>query len=232
MMTVRLSDERGAGDFGWLQARYSFSFGHYQDPAHNGFGALRVINEDRIAPGGGFDTHGHRDMEIITFILEGALEHRDSLGNGSVLRAGEVQRMSAGTGIRHSEFNHSSTAPVHLLQIWIEPAEAGLAPGYEQKPFPPEARRGRWQLLAAPDARDGALLLHQDAELAAAALEPGERVLYTLGAGRRAWLQVTRGELDVLGQRLRAGDGAAISDESEFAIEALTSAELLLFDLA
>ena len=232
MMTVRAADERGQADFGWLKARHSFSFGHYHHPDHMGFGALRVINEDRIAPGGGFDTHGHPDMEIITYILDGALEHRDSLGNGSVLRAGEVQRMSAGTGIRHSEFNHSQTAPVHLLQIWLEPGRLGLRPGYEQKPFPAEARRGRLCLLAAPDARDGALTLHQDAELHGALLAPGERVTHTLADGRRVWLQVARGELEVDGQRLVAGDGAAVSGQPGLTVVATGVSEFLLFDLA
>ena len=232
MHTLRPADERGHARFGWLDSRHTFSFGHYYDPDHMGFGALRVINEDRVQPGAGFDTHGHRDMEIVTVVLEGALEHRDSLGNGSVLRAGEVQRMTAGSGIRHSEFNHSTSAPVHFLQIWMEPERRGLVPGYEQRPFPAEERRGRFRALVSPDGRDGSILLNQDASLLASSLAPGERAEYRLAPGRRAWLQVARGGVLVDGARLAAGDGLAVTDETALAVEGVEAAEVLLFDLA
>jgi redox-sensitive bicupin YhaK (pirin superfamily) len=197
-----------------------------------GFRALRVINEDRVIPGAGFPPHGHRDMEILTYVLEGALEHKDSLGNGAVIRPGEVQRMSAGTGIVHSEFNPSTTEAVHFLQIWIIPVRAGVVPGYEQKAFPPTERRGRLRLVAAPDGAEGAVTLHQDARLYAADLRSGERVAHALGRGRGLWLQVARGIVALDGTEMREGDGAAVEDQDSVTVEAESDAEVLLFDLA
>jgi redox-sensitive bicupin YhaK (pirin superfamily) len=232
MMKVRKSDERGTASFAWLRSRHTFSFGHYHDPRHMGFGALRVINEDRVEPGAGFETHGHRDMEIISYVLEGALEHTDSLGTGSVIRPGEVQRMSAGTGIRHSEFNHSKTEPVHFLQIWIVPNKTGLAPSYEQKAFPDADRRGRLRLVGSPDGRDGSVTIHRDVDLYAGLLDGTERMAFPLRPGRRAWVQVARGEVDVNGERLAAGDGAAIDAVEGIEIDGGRAAEVLLFDMA
>ena len=233
MHMLRPSDERGHADFGWLNSRHSFSFGHYFDPQHIGFGALRVINEDRVAPGAGFDTHGHRDMEIISYVLDGALEHEDSIGTGSVIRPGDVQRMSAGTGIRHSEYNHSKTDPVHFLQIWIVPERDGLQPGYEQKSFPPEDRRGRrLRLLGSRDGRDGSITIHQDVDLYGALLESGDAVVFDLRDGRKAWIQVARGSVTVDGQPLAAGDGLGVLDVDGIEITAKEDAEVLLFDLA
>jgi redox-sensitive bicupin YhaK (pirin superfamily) len=232
MLQLRPALERGHFDHGWLDTYHTFSFGDYFEQAHMGFRSLRVINEDRVAPGQGFGMHGHRDMEIITVVLEGALEHRDSLGNGEALRPGELQRMSAGTGIRHSEFNPSRTDPVHLFQIWLLPKQKGLAPSYEQKPFSEAERRDRLRLVASPDGRDGALTIHQDAELYLASLTPGASVSHPLASGRAAWLQVLRGAVNVNGQALRPSDGVAVTDESAVAIEAVDSAEVLLFDLA
>jgi quercetin 2,3-dioxygenase len=231
MITIRKAKERGHADHGWLDTYHTFSFADYRDPRHMGWGPLRVINEDRVAPGSGFPTHAHRDMEIITYVLEGALEHRDSLGTGSVIRPGDVQRMSAGTGVRHSEYNASKTEPVHLLQIWIEPAHAGIAPGYEQKMFAEPERRGQLRLIAATDGRDGAVTIHQDAAVYATTLARGERVEHALAARRLAWLQVARGALLLNGERLAQGDGAAIDKESRLDIEALEPAEAILFDL-
>lgn len=232
MITVRPAAERGIANFGWLDSRHSFSFGHYHDPKHMGFGPLRVINEDRVQPGAGFDTHGHRDMEIISYVLEGALEHRDSIGTGSVIRPGDVQRMSAGTGIRHSEYNHSAGEPVHFLQIWLLPEREGLAPGYEQKSFADDEKRGRLRLVAARDGRDGAVRIHQDADLYASLHDKAQSVTHVLPAGRRAWLQVVRGALDVNGTILRAGDGAAASDLPTLEVKAtVDGSEFLLFDL-
>jgi len=231
MITIRRAKERGHADHGWLDTYHTFSFADYWDPRHMGWGPLRVINEDRVAPASGFPTHAHRDMEIITYVLEGALEHRDSLGTGSVIRPGEVQRMSAGTGVRHSEHNASKTEPVHLLQIWIEPARAGIAPGYEQKTFAEADRRGQLRLIAAGDGRDGAVTIHQDAALYATTLARGERVEHGLAARRLAWLQVARGALLLNGERLAQGDGAAIDNESRLELEALEPTEALLFDL-
>jgi len=221
----------GGADHGWLNTRHHFSFADYHDPARVHWGALRVWNDDVIAPKSGFPPHPHRDMEIITYVLEGALEHRDSLGTGSVIRPGEVQRMSAGTGVRHSEYNASKTDPVHLLQIWIEPARPGIAPGYEQKTFVESERRGRLRLIAAPDGRDGAVTIHQNATVYATTLARGERVEHALAPGRLAWLQVARGAVLLNGERLQQGDGAAIDHERTLTLEALEPAETLLFDL-
>src|SRR5262245_41217129 len=231
MIQLRKAAEWGHFDHGWLDTYHTFSFSDYYDPAHMGFRSLRVINDDRVAPGQGFGMHGHRDMEIVTIVLEGALEHRDSLGNGEVLRPGEVQRMSAGTGIRHSEFNPSATEPVHLYQIWLFPREKNLTPSYEQKALDPAGKRNRLQLVASPDARDGALKIHQDAELYQAELTPGASVTHRLRDGRAAWLQVLRGSASVNGQSLVAGDGASTEDESSLTITATDNAEVLLFDL-
>jgi hypothetical protein len=233
MITIRRAGERGHFDHGWLDTRHTFSFAGYHDPAHMGFRALRVVNEDRVAPGEGFGTHGHRDMEILSYVLSGALAHRDSTGGEGVLRPGEVQRMSAGTGVMHSEFNGSKDEPVHFLQIWIVPDRAGHSPSYEQKRFPEAERRGRLRLLASPDAADGALALHQDARVYGTILADGERVRHALPPGRHAWVQVVRGELELNGQPLRAGDGAELSDERELALAGGGGgAEALVFDLA
>jgi redox-sensitive bicupin YhaK (pirin superfamily) len=233
MITIRRADERGHFDHGWLDTRHTFSFASYHDPAHMGFRALRVINEDRVLPGEGFGTHGHRDMEILSFVLSGALAHRDSTGGEGVLRPGEVQRMSAGTGVMHSEFNGSKDEPVHFLQIWIVPDRAGHAPSYEQKRFPDSDRRGRLRLFASPDAADGSVAIHQDALVYGTIVAEGERVRHPLAPGRHAWVQVARGEVDLNGQPLRAGDGAAISDERELVlVGGGAGGEALVFDLA
>ncbi|NJR24031.1 MAG: pirin family protein [Richelia sp. CSU_2_1] len=232
MIAVRKSEARGHADRGWLDSYHTFSFANYYDPKHMNFRSLRVINEDVISPGKGFGTHGHRDMEIITYVLEGALEHKDSLGTGAIIKPGEVQRMSAGTGIQHSEFNHSQTDPVHLLQIWILPDTNGLPPSYEQKDFPLAERHGKLRLVAARDARDGAVKIHQDVDLYAAVLDKNSRVVHALQPNRHAWVQVARGGILLDGLTLAQGDGAAISDRSEVAIEATEDAEILLFDLA
>ncbi len=232
MITVRPAAQRGHARFGWLDSRHSFSFGEYHDPAHMGFGALRVINDDRVAPGAGFGTHPHRDMEILTYPLEGALEHQDSLGNRSVIRPGELQRMTAGTGVRHSEYNASETEPVHFLQIWVIPERAGLEPGYEQKAFPAEDRRARLALVAAGDGREGAVTIHRDVDLYAALLGPGEHRSHAFAAGRRGWLQVARGAVEADGIRLDEGDGAAVEDAALLTLAGIEEAELLLFDLA
>ncbi len=231
MVKIRRAKERGHANHGWLDTYHTFSFADYWDPRHMGWGPLRVINEDRVAGGTGFPTHAHRDMEIITYVLEGALEHRDSLGTGSVIRPGEVQRMSAGTGVRHSEYNASKTEPVHLLQIWIEPARAGIAPGYEQKTFPESERRGQLRLIAAADGRDGAITIHQDAAVYATTLARGERVEHALAPGRLGWVQMARGSLLLNDERLDQGDGAALEHERGVTLEALEPAEALLFDL-
>jgi len=232
MIQVRRSSDRGHVQHGWLDTFHTFSFDTYHDPAHMHFRALRVINEDRVAPGAGFPTHPHRDMEIITYVLEGALEHKDSLGNGSVIRPGDGQRMSAGTGIRHSEANASKTDPVHLLQIWILPEKKGIEPGYEQKAFAPEEKRGRLRLIADREGRDGAVTVHQDVALYASVLAPGEQVEHRVASGRHAWLQVARGAVSLNGQKLDQGDGAAVSEEAKLAIRAEKDGEVLLFDLA
>jgi len=229
MITIRPAEERGRANFGWLDSRHTFSFGHYHDPKHMGFSDLRVINEDRVAPGGGFPTHGHADMEIISYVLDGALEHRDSIGSGAVIRPGEVQRMTAGTGIRHSEFNHSKKEGVHFLQIWVLPERRGIEPGYEQKAFDLD---GKWQLVASRDGRDGSVTVHQDVELWAGRLPSGNEIKHRLKPDRDAWVQVARGEVSLNGEKLRAGDGAAVSSEDELTIAASSAAEVLLFDLA
>jgi quercetin 2,3-dioxygenase len=234
MITVRRSEERGHADHGWLDTRHTFSFADYQDEKHMGFRSLRVINEDRVQPAQGFGTHGHRDMEIVTYVLDGELAHRDSMGTGSTIRPGEVQRMSAGTGVRHSEMNPSRERPVHFLQIWILPDRTGYAPSYEQKAFSEAERRGKLRLVASPDGAEGSVTLHQDARLYAALLGDGERVRHEIAKRRHAWVHVARGELTLNGQPLRAGDGAAVSDEAalEIAGSGPGVAEMLLFDLA
>ena len=231
MVTLRRGNERGSSKFNWLDSRHTFSFGDYYDPRQMGYSSLRVINEDRVNPGAGFPTHSHRDMEIITYVLEGVLAHKDSTGTSSVIQVGDVQRMSAGTGISHSEYNASQTEPVHFLQIWILPNETGLKPGYEQRSFDLEKKSGSWVLVAAPDARDGALKLHQDAELSLAVLPKGEKLNYSLRAGRQAWVQVGRGKVTLNGSLLEAGDGAAISREEVVNLTANDPSEVLLFDL-
>ena len=232
MIQVRSADERGRADHGWLDSRHTFSFADYYDPDFMGFGPLRVINEDRVQPGQGFGTHSHRDMEIISYVLEGALEHKDSLGNGSVLRPGYVQRMSAGTGVRHSEFNHSRSELVHFLQIWIIPDRGNLTPSYEEREFADEEKRGRLRLVASRDGRDGSVVVHQDVDLYAASLAAGEEVAHASQPGRKTWIQVSRGAVAVNDTHLNAGDGAAIVDEERFAIRGEADAEILLFDMA
>jgi redox-sensitive bicupin YhaK (pirin superfamily) len=232
MLTIRKAEDRGHANHGWLDSYHTFSFANYYDPKHMEFRALRVINEDRVSPGAGFGTHGHRDMEILTYVLEGALEHKDSIGTGSVIKPGDVQRMSAGTGIQHSEFNHSKTDSVHFLQIWLLPEKKGLPASYEQREFGLAQNPGKLHLVAARDGREGAITVHQDVDLYAAVLEPNQRVAYTLQAQRYAWVQVARGEITLNGLPLDKGDGAAISDETDIVIEARTDAEILLFDLA
>ena len=232
MMQVRKGNERGFGDHGWLRSFHSFSFADYYDPDNMGFGALRVINEDRVTPGMGFGTHGHSDMEIISYVLEGAVEHKDSMGNGSVIRPGDVQRMSAGTGVRHSEFNPSKTDGVHFLQIWIEPGVKGIPPSYEEKHFDAASKRGKLRLVASSDARDGSVKIHQDASLYAALVDGTEKVSYTLAAGRRAYVHVARGGVIVNGETLAAGDALKVSGLSEITLEHGDKAEVLLFDLA
>jgi redox-sensitive bicupin YhaK (pirin superfamily) len=229
MITIRPAAARGHANFGWLDTHHTFSFGHYYDPRHMGFGALRVINDDRVAPGAGFPTHPHADMEIITYVLEGALAHEDSAGNAAVIRPGEVQRMSAGTGIRHSEFNASAEAPAHFLQIWLLPEREGLAPGYEQKAF---EIGDAPSLVASRDGRAGSVTVHQDAALWAAKLQPGKRVRHGLAEGRRAWLHVARGDAVLNGRELSAGDGAAIAGETGLELATARGGEILLFDLA
>ncbi len=231
MITIHPAAARGRTRIDWLDSRHSFSFGDYQDPNQMGFRTLRVINDDRVAPAAGFGMHGHRDMEIITYVLEGALEHRDSLGTGEILRRGDVQRMTAGSGIRHSEFNPSQTEPVHFLQIWLFPERRGLTPGYEQKNFPDAEKQGRLQLIAAAKPRDGALEIHQDVDLYASVLGAGERVTHELGEDRSAWVQVARGTVELNGIGLAAGDGAAVLDQRSLELVSRDGVEFLLFDL-
>ena len=233
MITIRKSQERGGGDHGWLNTKHTFSFDAYYDPRHMHFRALRVINEDIVQPGTGFPTHPHRDMEIITYVLQGALEHKDSQGNGSIIRPGDGQLMSAGTGILHSEANASKTEPVHLLQIWIMPESKGIKPGYEQKAFPEEEKHGELKLIAAHGGQNGAVNVHQDVSLYVSLLDQKQKVEHTLAPGRHAWLQVAKGAVELNGKPLNQGDGAAISDEQKLGIAgAQNGSEILLFDLA
>ena len=232
MRDIRRSEDRGHANHGWLDSFHSFSFADYHDPAHMGFGALRVINEDRVKPGMGFGTHGHRDMEIISYVLEGALEHKDSMGNGSIIRPGNVQRMSAGTGVRHSEYNPSAAEGVHFLQIWIEPGVQGVAPSYEETFFDAASKRGRLRLIASPDGREGSVTIHQDALVYAALFEGTESATHAVAAGRKAYVHVARGEVTANGQPLRAGDALKATGEREIRLEGGRNAEVLLFDLA
>lgn len=232
MIRVRRSADRGHLNHGWLDTYHTFSFGEYYDPAHHHFRKLRVMNEDFVAPGHGFPMHDHADMEIVTVVLSGTLEHRDSLGNGAQIRPGDLQRMSAGTGISHSEFNPSKTEPVHLMQIWIFPERKGLPPSYEQTNFPIEAKRNRLLLIGSRDGRDGSVTIQQDMSLYSTVLEPGSSVKYSLAPSRHAWIQLPTGSISVNGQELTSGDGAAVSDEQELTITANEPSELLLFDLA
>jgi len=231
LLEVRKSEERGRADHGWLKSNHSFSFADYFDVKHSGFGPLLVINEDRVAPGRGFGTHGHRDMEIISYVLDGTLAHEDSMGNGSALRYGDVQRMSAGTGVRHSEFNHSPTEPVHFLQIWIEPKFKGIKPSYEEKHFDADSKKGRLRLIVSPDGRDGSVQINQDATVYASILNGGDAVRHPLGAGRIAYVHVIRGEASVNGVQLKAGDALKLVDEEGVSIQDAQAAEVLVFDL-
>jgi redox-sensitive bicupin YhaK (pirin superfamily) len=230
MPTIRRSAARGFADHGWLKSFHSFSFADYYDPAHMGFSSLRVINEDRVEPGMGFGTHGHRDMEIVSYVLDGELEHKDSMGTGSIIRPGDVQRMSAGRGVLHSEFNPSRSHPVHFLQIWIEPSVRGIAPSYEQKFFAPEEKRGRLRLIASPTGADGAVKLHQDASIHAALIDGGETATHRLAEGRRGYVHVARGEVVVNGERLEAGDALEVTS-GEIRLEHGRESEVLVFDL-
>ena len=231
MTELRRATDRGHANHGWLDSWHSFSFADYHDPAHMGFGPLRVINEDRVQPGMGFGTHGHRDMEIISYVLEGALEHKDSMGNGSVIRPGNVQRMSAGTGVRHSEYNPSASEGVHFLQIWIEPAERSVAPGYEEKNFDTASKRGRLRLIASPDGREGSVTIHQDALVYAALLDGAETATQSLAPGRRLYVHVARGEVTANGQKLLAGDALKAAGVSAIRLEAGRDSEVIVFDL-
>jgi redox-sensitive bicupin YhaK (pirin superfamily) len=232
VITIRRAGDRGRTQLSWLDSRHTFSFGDYHDPAQMGFGSLRVINDDRVAPGQGFAPHSHRDMEIVTWVLDGALEHRDSLGNGSVIRPGDLQRMSAGTGITHSEFNPSRVEAVHLLQIWILPERTGLAPGYAQQTFAREGRRGRLRLVAAGGGRDGSVSIHQDVAMLAGLLAEQDEATYRIAPGRHGWVHVATGRVSANGEELRAGDGAAVTGEPTLALRGLEQAEVLVFDLA
>lgn len=232
MIVIRDRNSRGHTKIGWLDSHHTFSFGDYHDPDHMGFRSLRVINDDRVIPGGGFGTHGHRDMEIVTYPLSGSLEHKDSLGNGSIIHTGEVQRMSAGTGVTHSEFNHSKEEPVHFLQIWILPEREGAEPGYEQKPFPAGRLDGNFQLIGDRHGTDGAITIYQDVRLYAAELDQGQEIQQDLPDGRHAWLHVARGVITINGDELREGDGAAITEEPSIRLATEVGAEILLFDLA
>jgi hypothetical protein len=231
MLLIRRAGDRGRANLGWLDSRHTFSFADYHDPRFMGYGPLRVINEDRVQPGQGFGTHAHRDMEIISYVLTGALAHRDSIGNGSVIRRGDVQRMTAGTGVQHSEFNHSQTELVHFFQIWVFPDRRGLPPGYEEKRFDDNVKRGRLKLVASRDGRDGSVLIHQDADLYAALLAAGDEATHTTERVRKGWVQVASGAVTVNGENLAAGDGAAIAYEEAVTIRATADSELLLFDM-
>ncbi len=231
-MNIRRSSERGHANHGWLDSHHTFSFADYRDPKHMGFRSLRVINDDRVAAGRGFGTHSHRDMEIISYVLEGQLGHRDSIGTGSVIRPGDVQRMTAGTGVSHSEMNASPTEPVHFLQIWILPEKAGIAPGYEQKTFSDAERQGKLRLVASRDGADGSVTVHQDVRLYAALLAEGEEVTHTVPAGRHAWIHVAEGTVEIDGTRLSAGDAAAFSAATDVRIRGVDAGHVLVFDLA
>ncbi len=231
MLTVRKAGERGHANHGWLDSWHTFSFADYHDPREMGFGALRVINDDKVEPGQGFGMHGHRDMEIITYVLDGALEHKDSMGNGSIIRPGNVQRMSAGTGVRHSEFNPSRGERVHLLQIWIEPRITGVRPSYEEKQFGTAEKKGQLRLIASPDGRDGSVTIHQDAYVHASVLDGKDAVAHRLAPGRRAYVHVARGAVKVNGVELKGGDGVKVTEESEIGFSGAKQAEVLLFDL-
>jgi redox-sensitive bicupin YhaK (pirin superfamily) len=231
MMNIRKSNERGHTKLDWLDSYHTFSFGYYQDPNNMGFRSLRVINDDIVKPAAGFSTHSHKDMEIITYVLDGALEHKDSLGNGSIIYPGELQRMSAGTGISHSEFNHSKTEAVHLLQIWILPSKHGIEPGYEQKKFPIKENPNQLHLIASPDGQTGSVTIHQNVKVYAASLKADGKFSHALGAGLNAWVHVAKGQIQLKGNTLEAGDGVSISQESEIKVEALSAAEVLLFEL-
>ncbi len=232
MIDIRRADDRGHADHGWLNSYHTFSFGEYHDPRHMHFRKLRVMNEDRVAPGQGFGTHGHRDMEIVSYVLEGALEHKDSMGNGEVLKPGEFQRITAGTGITHSEFNPSETDPTHFYQIWLFPERKGIEPSYEQKSFDETGRINQWQLVASRDGDDGSLVIHQDAKIYLANVKAGQDLRFQPASGRYAWLQVLRGNVSLAGNSLQAGDGAAVSEEPEIVVSSSRDAELMLFDLA
>ncbi|ELS05026.1 Pirin-related protein [Xenococcus sp. PCC 7305] len=233
MITIRPAQERGRANFGWLDSKHTFSFGSYYDPNHMGFSNLRVINEDKVQPSQGFGTHSHQNMEIISYVLSGELEHKDSVGNSSVIRPGDVQRMSAGTGIAHSEFNASDAEPVHFLQIWIQPGQKGIKPSYEQKNFSEAEKQGKFKLVASPDGREDSVTIHQDANLYATVLHQGDRVTYNADNDRSLWLQVVRGSAKINGQTLETGDGAAITQEGELELVAIAdNTEILLFDLA
>jgi quercetin 2,3-dioxygenase len=231
-MIIRRASERGHADHGWLRTFHTFSFADYHDPKHMGFRTLRVINDDYVQPGQGFGTHPHRDMEIVTYVLEGALQHRDSMGTGSIIRPGEVQRMSAGTGVTHSEFNASRDSQVHLLQIWILPERRGIEPSYEQKAFPDAERQGRLRLVASRDGREGSVTVHQDVNLYTAKLAPGERVRHTIAPGRHAWIHVATGGVTADGTRLDAGDAAAFTEAATVELAGAEPGEVLVFDLA
>jgi quercetin 2,3-dioxygenase len=232
MIQLRKAAERGHFDHGWLDTYHTFSFADYYDPARMGFRSLRVINDDRVQPGQGFGMHGHRDMEIVTYVLDGALEHRDSMGNGSIIQAGELQRMTAGTGVRHSEFNPSDKRWVHLYQIWLLPERKGLEPSYEELALAEDQKRGQFRLVASPDGADGSMTIHQDARLYLASLLPGQEVKHGIERGRAAWLQVLRGSVNVLGNDLSAGDSVAVTDENGISVQAAVPSGVLLFDLA
>ncbi len=231
MIEVRKADDRGIANFGWLDSRHTFSFGHYHDPRHMGFGPLLVINEDKVTPAKGFGTHGHRDMEIISYVLDGELAHKDSMGNGSVLRYGDVQRMSAGTGVMHSEFNHSSDKQVHFLQIWIQPSVQGIPPSYEEKHFDTTSKAGKLRLIASPDGEQGSVTIHQDAKLYASILQAPQEITHTLAAGRSAYLHLIRGKITANGTVLHTGDALKFQAETLITINEAEDAELLLFDL-
>jgi redox-sensitive bicupin YhaK (pirin superfamily) len=231
MLNVRKSQDRGLASFGWLRSQHTFSFGHYYDPKHMNVGPLRVINEDRVAPGRGFEPHSHKNMEIISYVLDGALEHKDSMGNGSVLRYGDVQRMSAGSGVTHSEFNGSKTEPVHFLQIWVIPSENGGEGGYEEKHFDVDSKRGKLRLIASNDGREGSVSLRQNADIYATILDGADQVELALRAGRQAYVQVARGSVTVNGVVLEAGDAVQVSEEASISLLDAKDAEVLLFDL-